>query len=133
MAFHVINPWPEPDTVRGVRQDRVIFPSSDPFVPADIRKAITSRASGVFMWARLVVRRVLELERKGVGWREIEAEISVIPPELDNLYLELVQGMDERPVSLRLIQWVCFATRPLLLDELRWAMAIDPACPSRSS
>jgi len=38
--------------------------------------------------------------------------------------------MDE--ASLRLIQWICFATRPLSLDELRWAMVVGADCPHRS-
>lgn len=34
--------------------------------------------------------------------------------------------------SRRLIQWVCFAMRPLSLDELRWAMAIGSDSPCKS-
>jgi len=34
--------------------------------------------------------------------------------------------MDEVPASLKLIQWICFTTRPLSLDELRGAMIVDP-------
>lgn len=33
--------------------------------------------------------------------------------------------MDERSTSVKLIQWICFATRPLSLDELRWAMVVE--------
>ena len=73
-------------------------------IPATTRETITRRASGMFLWARLVIRRVLDLERGGWGWAAVEAEINTIPPDLDELYLELVQGMDERSVSLRLIQ-----------------------------
>ncbi|KAF5966432.1 ankyrin repeat domain-containing protein [Fusarium coicis] len=40
--------------------------------------------------------------------------------------------MDERPASLKLIQWICFSVRPLSLDELRWAMIIDADCPNKS-
>lgn len=91
---------------------------------------ITERASGVFMWARLVVEKVLDLEREGAGLNKIEAAVHSIPPDLDELYRQLICGME--PASLKLIQWICFATRPLSIDELRWAMVIEADCPHRS-
>lgn len=86
---------------------------------------ITDSASGVFMWARLVIRQVLDLDNDGVPLEEIKQRISLIPPELDELYHEPVRGMREKQASLKLVQWVCFATRPMTLDELRWAMAVE--------
>lgn len=91
---------------------------------------ITERARGVFMWARLVVEQMLDLERDGAGPAKMEAALSAIPPDLDQLYQQLVQGMGAR--SKKLIQWVYFAIRPLNLDELRWAMLIEVDCPYRS-
>ncbi|KAI8663493.1 hypothetical protein NCS57_00950500 [Fusarium keratoplasticum] len=91
---------------------------------------ITERADGVFLWAMLVVKRVLDLELEGAGLKQIEAVILSVPQELDALYRELIQSMS--PDSLKLIQWICFATRPLSLDELRWAMLIDADCLYRS-
>ncbi|RYO96337.1 hypothetical protein DL765_011608 [Monosporascus sp. GIB2] len=93
---------------------------------------ITARASGVFMWARLVVERILSLERQGEGWKKIERVICSIPSDLDNLYQEHVQKMYDKPASLKLIQWICFAIRPLSLEELRWAMVVDPDCTYKS-
>ncbi|KAH7218869.1 hypothetical protein DER44DRAFT_804898 [Fusarium oxysporum] len=91
---------------------------------------ITNRAEGVFMWAWLVVKQVLALERKGAGLKEIEVVILSVPQELDALYYQLIRNMDLD--SLKLIQWICFAVRPLSLDELRWAMIVDGDCPHRS-
>ncbi|RKL08731.1 hypothetical protein BFJ70_g16744 [Fusarium oxysporum] len=91
---------------------------------------ITNRADGLFMWAWLVVNQVLDLEREGVGLTGIEAKIRLVPQELNDLYCELIQSMT--PDSLKLIQWICFATRPLSLDELQWAMLVDADCPHRS-
>ncbi|KAK3371759.1 hypothetical protein B0T24DRAFT_579192, partial [Lasiosphaeria ovina] len=90
---------------------------------------ITERASGVFMWARLVVKRVLDLEREGAGLKKIERAIHSIPPDLDELYRQLIRSME--PASQKLIQWICFATRPLSIDELQWAMVIEADCPHR--
>ena len=88
---------------------------------------ITERASGVFMWARLVVKQVQDLDRNRVAVKKIEREIHSTPPELDKLYCQLIQSME--PDSQKLIQWICFATRPLSIDELRWAMVIEADCP----
>ncbi|KXX74246.1 Vegetative incompatibility protein HET-E-1, partial [Madurella mycetomatis] len=99
---------------------------TSPTIPA----LITKRASGVFMWARLVVKQVLELERKGVGPKKIEEAVYSIPPDLDELYRQLIRGMEL--ASLKLIQWICFAIRPLSIDELRWAMVLEADCLYRS-
>ncbi|EGU74392.1 hypothetical protein FOXB_15099, partial [Fusarium oxysporum f. sp. conglutinans Fo5176] len=97
-----------------------------------IPKLIIGRADGVFMWTRLVVERVLKLERDGEGPKRIEKEISKIPQDLYRLYDKLVQGMKKKPASLKLIQWICFATRPLSLEELRWAIIVDHDCAHKS-
>ncbi|KAM5353207.1 hypothetical protein ACJZ2D_016898 [Fusarium nematophilum] len=91
---------------------------------------ITERADGLFLWAWLVAKQVLDLERKGAGLKKIEAVILSVPQELDALYRKLIQSMS--PDSLKLVQWVCFVVRPLSLDELRWAMIVDADCPHRS-
>jgi hypothetical protein len=91
---------------------------------------ITERASGVFMWARLVVEQILSLERDGAGLNEMEATIHSVPKDLDELYRQLIRGMDS--TSVKLIQLICFATRPLSLNELRWAMVIEGDCPYQS-
>ncbi|KAI8674488.1 hypothetical protein NCS57_00346700 [Fusarium keratoplasticum] len=91
---------------------------------------IIKRADGVFLWAWLIVKQVLDLEREGVGIKSIEAKIRSVPQELDALYCELIRNMGSE--SLKLVQWICFATRPLSLNELRWAMLIDADCPHRS-
>lgn len=91
---------------------------------------ITDRASGVFVWARLIVPRVLKLEREGESPRKIKNEIENTPQELDDLYRGLVKEVAVKPNSLKLISWICFAMEPLTLDELRWAMAVDPTYSS---
>lgn len=95
-----------------------------------IRELITTRADGVFLWAQLVVKRVLDLERDGAGWKEIEAGILSVPPQLDTLYQQLLQSA--QPESLKLIQWLCFSTRPLALMEIGAALSIDATTAYRS-
>ena len=93
---------------------------------------IAGHAKGIFMWARLVVGKAVILESEGKGLKEIKHQIKSIPAELDQLYSRLVQEMNDRPASRKLIQWICFSTRPLSLDELRWAMIVDAECPYQS-
>lgn len=88
-----------------------------------IRSLIIVRACGVFLWARLVAQQVRDLELNGAGSNKIEKTIRRIPKSLHELYKELIRDMGL--TSLRLIQWVCFATRPLSTEELRWALVID--------
>ncbi|RYP14907.1 hypothetical protein DL765_006049 [Monosporascus sp. GIB2] len=91
---------------------------------------IIDSASGVFMWAHLVINQVLDLEREGAELEEIQAAVHSIPPDLDELYRGLIQRMSS--TSTKLIQWICFATRPLTLDELKWAMVVEVDCQHRS-
>ncbi|OWT42487.1 Ankyrin repeat-containing protein [Pochonia chlamydosporia 170] len=91
---------------------------------------ITERANGVFLWAWLVVKRVLDLDLDGAGLKQMKDAIMSVPPDLDDLYHELLRKMGSD--SVKLIQWICFTTRPLSLDELRWALLVDPDCPCRS-
>ncbi len=47
MSFDIVDPWPDSDTVQGVRQESVTFQSSDPFVPAAIGRAPARTVSGL--------------------------------------------------------------------------------------
>ncbi|KAI1735361.1 nb-arc and ankyrin domain-containing protein [Xylaria scruposa] len=103
-----------------------------PTIPIEMPQLISARASGVFLWARLVTERILDLEREGTtGWKDIAAEIDTIPNDLDDVYQDAVKSMANES-SLRLMQWICFATRPLSLVELQWAMATHAKCTYQS-
>ncbi|SPO02531.1 uncharacterized protein DNG_05204 [Cephalotrichum gorgonifer] len=86
----------------------------------------------VFMWASLVAERVLQLIREGESRARIEKEIKRIPPTLEGLYSEIIQGAKDPTSTLRLMEWICFSLRPLTPDELRWAMAVGPDCTESS-
>jgi ankyrin repeat protein len=95
---------------------------------------IVDKASGVFLWASLVVGSVSKLQRRGYCINRIETEIQHIPKGLDKLcrsLLNSISGEDKRQ-SLKLMQWICFAMRPLALDELRHALVLDANHPYKS-
>lgn len=91
---------------------------------------IIERANGSFLWAKLIVKQVKDCNRKNRGKKKMKQVILSTPPELHNLYSKLIQNME--PESLKLIQWICFATRPLSLQAVRWAILIDADCPYKS-
>ncbi|KAH8896114.1 hypothetical protein GQ53DRAFT_778861 [Thozetella sp. PMI_491] len=93
---------------------------------------VTARASRIFIWACIVVNRIQDLERQGQTLKNVERAVQNITQELNELYYQLVKEMKDIQTSLKLIQWVCFAQRPLSTEELIWAMAIDPDGPDRS-
>ncbi|KAK4083216.1 hypothetical protein Purlil1_10908 [Purpureocillium lilacinum] len=97
-----------------------------------ISRLVSDRANGVFLYASWVVDRIRELDRDGTepGSQDIQHVILSAPPVLDDLYHGLIQGMTAE--SRNLILWVCFALRPLSLQELRWAMLVGPDCPYHS-
>ena len=100
----------------------------------EIRGMIIERASGIFQWARLVVDRVEELLLEGKVVKKVKEEIQQIPSDLHTLYRGLLEriSQQERPEVLDLIYWMLFALRPLSLDELRFATAIQPDLPYKS-
>ncbi|KAH6980615.1 hypothetical protein BKA56DRAFT_632395 [Ilyonectria sp. MPI-CAGE-AT-0026] len=86
---------------------------------AYVKRLISDRAQGVFIWAHIVLERVLRLIRQGESQGKIETEIKRTPQTLDHLYRGLIKV-------------ICFSTRPLTTDELQWAMAVNPDCTYKS-
>ncbi|KAL8330732.1 hypothetical protein RB593_001618 [Gaeumannomyces tritici] len=95
-----------------------------------VQELIASRANGVFMWARLAVEKVQELEREGHSETKIRNSINLLPGELEEVYRQLTKDMEPR--SIKLIQWICFAVKPMTLEELWWAIIIEPDDQRRS-
>ncbi|KAJ5128266.1 ankyrin repeat-containing protein, partial [Penicillium atrosanguineum] len=98
----------------------------------ETQSMICDHAQGLFMWARIVVARVLQMERQGKQKEEIDAEIRNVPAGLDQLYRELIQDIEDQEDALKLVRWVCFSSEPLTTVELQWAMAVDPNCKHKS-
>ena len=91
----------------------------------DLERNIVEKASGVFQWVILVVRIVLKLNEDGANLRKIRQKIEGLPDKLEDLYKDVLSKIEDRARAVQLMQWVCFAQRPLSLKELRFAMVID--------
>ncbi|KAK3400792.1 hypothetical protein B0T20DRAFT_153255 [Sordaria brevicollis] len=110
--------------------EKLVSATSPQLLSSSIPTLIKEGANGVFLWASLVVAQVSQLHREGAGLKRIEAKIHAIPETLERLYQDMLGVMGAE--SLWLMQWVCFATRPLRLDELQWALTFDPDSPQHS-
>ena len=87
---------------------------------------IAMKTSGNFQWMTLVVPKVLQLRKKRKHLASLEASIRKVPSKLGDLYKNLLDTIDKDDrLETLLMEWVCFATRPLPLEELRIAMVVD--------
>lgn len=100
----------------------------------EIGDAITKRSSGIFQWAVLVAQNALKMCNAGRSRAYVLRSIECTPKGLKELYRDLLDGIEEEDLSQswRLMQWVCFAMRPLRMRELRSAMVVHPTSPYTS-
>lgn len=99
----------------------------------EIKSLLLSRAAGVFQWVVLVTYRILQLRSESIQF--ILHEIEQVPKELHDLYEEMLGQLSasDRRMAFLLLRWITFAVRPLSLEELRYAVTLDPATPLRST
>jgi len=99
----------------------------------EARNEIVTKSYGNFQWVVLIVPRVLHMYKRGRD-RNMKKIIQAIPSDLGELYRSLLEEVidDDLPRTLKLFQWICFAQKPLSLEELRIATVIDMNTPYRS-
>ena len=93
-----------------------------------LQSNISSGADGVFLWATLVVPLVAIKYNGGKSTKYILEMLRKVPPELDSIYEHILKTLindEDREDSLHLMQWICFANRPLSVTDLRYALASD--------
>ncbi|TQN71668.1 putative ankyrin repeat protein, partial [Colletotrichum shisoi] len=89
----------------------------------DIVKQILQKASGVFMWAVLVVE-ILNKEYQRGRIFAVQRRLDTIPEKLGDLFKGILTRDNENMDDLRLcIQWILFSRRPLKLKEYYFALA----------
>ncbi|MCJ1348924.1 hypothetical protein MMC31_007157 [Peltigera leucophlebia] len=96
-----------------------------------LQDEIFKRSSCIFQWVVLVLDRAIWQYREGYSVPYILEQLYETPADLDSLYKSILQGLNKNKQnqsrSLKLMQWICFARRPLSLTELRFAMILDSA------
>ncbi|KAM0130840.1 hypothetical protein ACHAO1_007621 [Botrytis cinerea] len=86
---------------------------------------IIKGAQGVFQWAALVVRMVVQHYDNGMSPREIRQMLARVPKQLGDVYKHILEQIIEKEdyqQTLRLMRWVCLAERPLTMVEICFAM-----------
>lgn len=94
---------------------------------ADLKNEIIAKASGIFLWVVLVVELLARAKRNGRTVGDMRRLLHKTPQRLDDLFRELLQidNITDRTETLRLMQWVLFAIRPLRLSELFHALSFS--------
>ncbi|MCJ1345407.1 hypothetical protein MMC31_003614 [Peltigera leucophlebia] len=97
----------------------------------ELQDEIFNRSSCIFQWVVLVLDRAIWQHREGYSLPYILEQLYKTPAGLDSLYKDILQRLNKdkqnQPRSLKLMQWICFARRPLSLTELRFAMIVNSA------
>ncbi|KAM0429135.1 hypothetical protein ACHAQK_011307 [Fusarium lateritium] len=97
-----------------------------------LKKKLLQSANGNFLWVTTVVPKILTMYRGGRP--DLLAELRKIPRKIEEFYAATVSSLAKETcaMSLKFFQWVCFATRPLEVHDIRFAINIIPDKKYRS-
>ncbi|KAL4725656.1 hypothetical protein ACLX1H_007806 [Fusarium chlamydosporum] len=106
--------------------DREITGEEHRHMRETLKKEILQSANGNFLWVTIVVPKVLTMHH---GRRpDLLAEVRKIPRRIEEYYATVISCLAKETcaISLKFFQWVCFATKPLDVQEIRFAINIIP-------
>ncbi|KAH6967166.1 hypothetical protein EDB82DRAFT_542181 [Fusarium venenatum] len=105
---------------------REISLDEDSGLRESLEQEIVRLADGNFLWVTLVTSRAVSMYRSGKP--ELLRDVQRIPRKITQIYESTISTLlKENPaMSQRLFQWICFAKRPIDIQELRWAINIVP-------
>lgn len=91
---------------------------------APIKQALLQKASGVFLWIVLVVRRLRKAADQGHEQREIMKLLRRIPDRLEDYFADIVESMNSSDWdrSLKLLRLVLCSLRPMNIAEVCLAL-----------
>ncbi|EPE25142.1 Ankyrin repeat-containing protein [Glarea lozoyensis ATCC 20868] len=101
--------------------------NKDPSFATAIIETLAERAHGQFLLPSLHINHLAEQ----ISERKCKAQLKTLPNKINDLYEASFQRVkSEQPagwatVGLRILSWVLHAVRPLQVDELRHALAIE--------
>ncbi|KAI9774836.1 MAG: hypothetical protein M1840_000052 [Geoglossum simile] len=97
-------------------------------LPEDLRVRIVSTiaagAGGMFLYAVLQIKRI----RDQMTIREVKRALETMPNGISELYTETLQRIRKQSprrskLGMTVLAWISYAKRPMLVDELRHALA----------
>ncbi|KAL1885609.1 hypothetical protein Plec18167_001104 [Paecilomyces lecythidis] len=87
-----------------------------------IKSEVLNRASGIFLWAVLVVQMLNKLADRGQVHR-LRKQLSEIPNGLHDLLRDILTRGERNTANMVLcLQWILYARRPLRCEELYFAI-----------
>ncbi|KAJ8130813.1 hypothetical protein O1611_g2810 [Lasiodiplodia mahajangana] len=108
-------------------EERTSFQMGDKEVDG-IVDIMTSKADGMFLWAKLVLDSLSDVD----SIRELHAAITSMPRELPRLYTRIIENLakDGRADKvMRVLAWLAFSKRPLRRHELLHGASLTPGAP----
>ena len=99
-----------------------------------LAREIIGKANGVFLWVRLVFRRILDAIDQGYPRGEVKHILEDLPSELDDIFRLILDSLNPRHQRRRatLFQFVMVARRPMTVEEMQCALAFSTVPPPRS-
>ncbi|TLS25676.1 hypothetical protein PpBr36_07275 [Pyricularia pennisetigena] len=86
---------------------------------------ILSKASGSFLWVRLIMQEFEKTWTRG----SMEEVLEKVPMDLQEMYLRILKTVEESKTNAELakviLRWVVLSSRPLSVDELCTAVRLD--------
>ena len=97
----------------------------------EVQQALIDGANGMFLWVSLI----LDDLKKSTKPRAIRKALKKLPSDLPGVYMKILRQIrtDAQTTAQSILQWVVWAIRPLTLQELTIAIAIEPEHTSMSS
>lgn len=98
-------------------------------MPAETKRLLSSilvkESRGVFLWAALMLNRMLEKWDQGELFTLLRNRGAHLPRELDVLFTDILTPIDDgtKQTTIRIFQWAALAVVPLRLHEWRHLLA----------
>ncbi|KAL2221474.1 hypothetical protein M432DRAFT_587466 [Thermoascus aurantiacus ATCC 26904] len=96
----------------------------------EIKSALLDGAQGMFLWVFFQIQNICEQKRDA----DIRRAIRNLPKDLPETYERILRKIEDSGTSLiaqRVFKWAAAAKRPLSVEEMREAIAVEPCQPSR--
>ena len=100
----------------------------------EIKATMTSKASGVFLWVSLVIKRLRTAWDKGCLTVQVKRILDELPPKLEDLYLHITKSITEEQLntSSRIAQLVLYSKDSLSANDLHSILALTDELSERS-
>ncbi|OCK89794.1 uncharacterized protein K441DRAFT_699583 [Cenococcum geophilum 1.58] len=98
----------------------------------DILQVVVLKARGMFLAARLYVESLASK----TNLRAVKKALRELPATLDDNYNETMERIKQQPtkiLAMRALSWIVYAVRPLQLEEVLHAIAVDDLEPDDRS